>query len=158
MKVIKIEDKEYKIEFTFEAAECKDHVQNMFNVMSGAYLVRRTEAGDIDDAGALKAMVDGSAEMVADIPKICRVAFYAGMLENNPVSEDEAKGIMKKYMKENKLSFYRLFNDLRKWMEDDGFFELSGLTEMIQQMNGAAEKQAEKAQGTTATKKSTSTK
>ena len=97
--------------------------------------------------------------MVADIPRICRIAFYAGLLENHDVSMDEAKDIMKQYMKENKISFYRLFEDLKKWMEDDGFFDLSGLNEMIQQMGIAAEKAAEEIKNQNPDKKkSTSTK
>ena len=159
MKTIKIGDKEYTLEFTYEAADCKDHVQNMFNVMTGAYMVRRAGSEDVDEAGAMMAMVDGSSEMVADIPRICRIAFYAGLLENHDVSMDEAKDIMQQYMKENKISFYRLFEDLKKWMEDDGFFDLSGLNEMIQQMGIAAEKAAQEIKNQNPDKKtSTSTK
>lgn len=164
MKTIKIGDKEYILEFTYEAADCKDHVQNMFNVISGAYIVRRAGTEDVQESDAMRAVIDGSSEMVADIPRICRIGFYAGMLENHEVSMDEAKELMKQYMKENKLSFYRLFEDLKKWMEEDGFFDLSGLNEMIQSMGMAAEKKAKEQtedQGEkkpTAKKKSTSTK
>ena len=77
------------------------------------------------------------------------------MIENNPVGEDEAKELMKQYMKENKLSFYRLFEDLKKYMEEDGFFDLSGLTETLEKMSDAAEEQVKKIQKG---KKSTSTK
>ena len=62
-------------------------------------------------------------------------------------------------MIENKISFYRLFEDLKKWMEDDGFFDLSGLNEMIQQMGISAEKAAEEIKNQNPDKKkSTSTK
>ena len=164
MKTIKIGDKEYTLEFTYEAADCKDHVQNMFNVMSGAYIVRRAGTEDVQESDAMRAVIDGSAEMVADIPRICRIAFYAGMLEQNEVSMDEAKELMKQYMRETKLSFYRLFEDLKKWMEDDGFFDMSGLNEMIQSMSMAAEKKAQeqtedqKETKAPTKKKSTSTK
>lgn len=158
MKTIKIGEKEYQIEFTFAAAECKSLVQNMFNVASGAYIVKNSLSGSQNGGNAAASIIDGTSEMVADIPKICRVAFYAGMLENNPVNEDEAKELMKQYMKENKLSFYRLFEDLKKYMEEDGFFDLSGITEMLQKMNSAAEKQVEKIQDAATSKKSTSTK
>lgn len=153
MVTIKIGEKEISLEFTFAAAECKSLVQNMFNVASGAYIVKNSLSESQKGGNAAASIIDGTSEMVADIPKICRVAFYAGMLENNPVNEDEAKELMKQYMKENKLSFYRLFEDLKKYMEEDGFFDLSGITEMLQQMNKAAEKQTEKSD-----KKSTSTK
>jgi len=109
-------------------------------------------SGDNKEATAV-AMIDGASEMVADVPRICRIAFYAGLLEHNPVSEIEAKELMKQYMKENKLSFNKLFEDLKQFMEDDGFFDLSGLTDMIQKMNAAAEEKM-----WTRFQKSTSTK
>ena len=146
MKTIKIGDKEYTLEFTFEAAECKGLVQSMFNILSGAYILRNAGgavAGDLskeeENATAFRCMVDGSSEMVADIPHICRVGFYAGLLENNEVSEDEAKELMKQYMKENKISFHGMYELLKQCMEDDGFFDLSGLTEMIQKMGDQME-------------------
>ena len=170
MKTIKIGDKEYTLEFTFEAAECKGLVQSMFNILSGAYILRNAGgavAGDLskeeENATAFRCMVDGSSEMVADIPHICRVGFYAGLLENNEVSEDEATELMKQYMKENKISFHVMYELLKQCMEDDGFFDLSGLTEMIQkmgeQMENAEEENAETEDPETPKQKSqTSTK
>ena len=159
MKTLKIGEKEYSLEFSFAAAEHKALVQNMFNVMSGAYIVKNGVSAETENGkNATMAMINGVSEMVADIPQICRVAFYAGLLENSPVKEDEAKELMKQYMRENKMSFHRLFEELKQCMEDDGFFDLSGLTEMIQSMNSAAENQVEKVQNGTVDKKSTSTK
>ena len=170
MKTIKIGDKEYTLEFTFEAAECKGLMKSMFNILSGAYILRNAGgavAGDLskeeENATAFRCMVDGSSEMVADIPHICRVGFYAGLLENNEVSEDEAKELMKQYMKENKISFHGMYELLKQCMEDDGFFVLSGLTEMIQkmgeQMENAEEENAETEDPETPKQKSqTSTK
>lgn len=137
MKNITINGREYKIEFSFEAAEHKQTVQMMFNVLSGAYIFRN---GKDSDKVAM-AMINGVSEMVADIPHIAKTAFYAGLLENNPVSMEEATGLMKQYMRDNKLSFNGLYEELKKCMEDDGFFDLSGLTEMIQKMNENAEEQ-----------------
>ena len=131
MKSIIINDKEYKLEFSFEAAEHKGLIQNMFNILTGAYLVK----GD----NAVSSIINGASEMVADIPHICNIAFYAGLLENNPMPADEAKTVMKEYMKSNKLSFKGLFDELKACMEDDGFFVLSGLADMIQTMNESIE-------------------
>ena len=151
MKTIKIGDKEYTLEFTFEAAECRGLVQSMFNILSGAYILRNAGgavAGDLskeeENATAFRCMVDGSSEMVADIPHICRVGFYAGLLENNEVSEDEAKELMKQYMKENKISFHGMYELLKQCMEDDGFFDLSGLREMSESMNEEMEEKITK--------------
>lgn len=145
MKTLTINGNEYKLEYTFEASEHKDTVQKMFKVLSGAYLMRKGVV--IDETNEEKAreamvnaMIDGSAEMVADVPHIVKSAFYAGLLEHNPKSEDEAYSLMKEYMKENKISYRKLFEDIKECMEDDGFFDLSGLTEMLQEMNGTPKK------------------
>ena len=100
-------------------------------------------------------MINGVSEMVADIPHVVKTAFYSGLLENHPnITEDEAYQLMKQYMKENKISFNKLFEDIKECMEDDGFFDLSGLKEMMENMSQSMEKsQAEKP-----AKKSTSTK
>lgn len=137
MKTIKIGEKEYTLEFTFEAAEHKNLVQMMFNVLSGAYIVRNGRSDEM----VVSAMINGVSEMVADIPCICKIAFYAGMQENNPVSEEEAKALMKQYMKENRISFNGLYEFLKGCMEEDGFFDLSGITEMVDQMNQSMQEQ-----------------
>ena len=145
MKTLTIGGNEYKLEYTFEASEHKDTVQKMFKVLSGAYLMRKGVVIDETDEEKAKeamvnAMIDGSAEMVADVPHIVKSAFYAGLLEHNPKSEEEAYSLMKEYMKENKISYRKLFEDIKECMEDDGFFDLSGLTEMLQEMNGTPKK------------------
>ena len=156
MKSIIINDKEYKLEFSFEAAEHKGLIQNMFNILTGAYLVK----GD----NAVSSIINGASEMVADIPHICNIAFYAGLLENNPMPADEAKTVMKEYMKSNKLSFKGLFDELKACMEDDGFFDLSGLMDMLTEMEATmTEMEEEKPKKTPKTpqdhkKKSTGTK
>lgn len=160
MKTLTIGGNEYKLEYTFKASEHKDTVQKMFKVLSGAYLMRKGVVIDETDEEKAKeamvnAMIDGSAEMVADVPHIVKSAFYAGLLEHNPKSEEEAYSLMKEYMKENKISFRKLFEDIKECMEDDGFFDLSGLTEMLQEMNGTPKKKAKAPQDH---KKSTSTK
>lgn len=164
MKTLLIGGSEYKLEYTFGASEHKDTVQKMFKVLSGAYLMRKGVVIDEKDEEKAKeamvnAMIDGSAEMVADVPHIVKSAFYAGLLEHNPKSEEEAYSLMKEYMKENKISYRKLFEDIRECMEDDGFFDLSGLTEMLQEMNKAEEKKEKKSPKVPQDhKKSTSTK
>lgn len=137
MKLITVDGKEYKLEYSFMAVEHKETVQKMFDVLSGAYMIRK--AGIIEDGGGTSdsvanAMLDGTGEMVADIPHIVKTAFYSGLLENHGVSESEAYEIMKAYMKENKISFKKLFDDIKECMEDDGFFDLSGLMDMLTEM------------------------
>ena len=141
MKIITVDNKEYKLVFLYEAAEYKDFVQKMFNIRSGAYLV--SEASDIEEPTA-RDLIKGSISMISDMPSICRIGFYAGLLEENPMSTDEAKTLMRKYMKENGLSYKGLYDELNKCMEDDGFFDLSGITEAINEMFGDQEEQKPK--------------
>lgn len=147
MKTIKVGNKEYQLEFSFYAAECRELVQKMFNVLSMSYLYKDVNASEIEK-GINKEMkvgmlFQGASEMVADIPHICYTAFYAGLLEHNPMSEEESKELMKTYMKENKLSFHTLFETIKKYMEEDGFFELSGLTEMLKMVSNPEEPKKE---------------
>ncbi|MFQ9515336.1 MAG: hypothetical protein ACLRZ9_05870 [Eubacterium sp.] len=139
MRIIKIGEKEYKLEFTFAAAEYKSIVQSMFNVMSGAYIVKN---GNVDDDNsAMKAMFDGAGEMVAEIPHIAKDAFYAGLLEHNTITKEQSNELLKQYMVENKMSFRKVFEDIKKYMEEDGFFDLSGLNEIIKEMNQTTEEE-----------------
>lgn len=145
MKTITVDNKDYVLKYAFEAAEHKETVQNMFNVLSGAYLVRhgKTSGEDIE-ASSANAMIDGVSEMVSEIPHICITAFYAGLLEENPLSKEDAKAVMRAYMTENKISYRKLFEEIKQCMEDDGFFDLSGLTEMLTEMNKSIEEQTKK--------------
>lgn len=145
MKVLNIGGKEYKLEYSFEAAEHKQTVQKMFNIVSGAYMFK--------SENPLEAIIAGTTEMIGDIPGIVRTAFYSGLLENNPVSEEESVSLMRQYMKENGKNYRNLYDDIFKCMEDDGFFDLSGLTEAVKMMSEIPEKMTEKKQ-----KKSASTK
>ena len=141
MKEITVNGNEYKLEFSFEAVEHKELVKKMFDIVSGAIFVK--SAKDLSKPTS-EDMIDGSGNMIAELPHICVTAFYAGLLENNPVPQDEAKTLMKAYMKENKLSFKMLYEELRQCMEDDGFFELSGLTDMLNSMNETGEEKIAK--------------
>ena len=141
MKAITVNGNEYKLEFSFEAVEHKELVKKMFDIVSGAIFVKSAKYLSKPTS---EYMIDGSVNMIAELPHICVTAFYAGLLENNPVSQEEAKTLMKAYMKENKLSFKMLYEELRQCMEDDGFFELSGLREMSESMNEEMEEKITK--------------
>lgn len=144
MKTIQIAGNEYTLEFSFAAAEHKSIVQKMFNALSGGYIFKHAQIGaNGDQSNSAEAMIDGTAELVSEIPHICKDAFYAGLLEHNPVSMEESSNLMKAYMKENKLSFNKLYREIQTIMEDDGFFDLTGITEMLEEMNKTVEGEME---------------
>lgn len=144
MKTIQISGNEYTLEFSFAAAEHKSIVQKMFNALSGGYIFKHAQIGaNGDQSNSAEAMIDGTAELVSEIPHICKDAFYAGLLEHNPVSMEESSNLMKAYMKENKLSFNKLYREIQTIMEDDGFFDLTGIKEMLEEMNKTIEAETE---------------
>lgn len=135
MKEVKIGGKDYKIEFSFGAVEDGKLVKDMFNMLSGAYIAKQT-----DTKGDLEAMLDGTSEMMADVPRIAVLAFKTGLLENHSdLPDDERKELAKQYVKENKLTMLKLYEEMRDCMEEDGFFTLSGIKEMIQRITEQTE-------------------
>lgn len=146
MKKLTINGKEYTLEYSFDAAEDRDCVQAMFKILSGAYVARRAVGVDENDSiGAGSAIIDGMSDQVTEIPHVVNVAFSVGLLENHEdITKEESKNLLRTYMKETKTSYMGMFELIRDCMEEDGFFDLSGLTEMIQVMNNAATEKTEK--------------
>lgn len=135
MKILSIGNKEYTLEYTFKAAEHSKTVQKVFDVVSGAYILKQVQKVSDKEKGLTDAMLNGTSEMVGDIPNIVRTCFYSGLLENHSITEDASYELMKAYMKEHKVSFKKLFEDIKECMAEDGFLELSGITEMLEEMN-----------------------
>lgn len=165
MKILTIGGKEYKVEFSFEAAEYKDCVDRVFKVVSGSYIMKNGPSEEGEKISIAAAVMNGTSDMVSDIPKVAIVALYAGLLENNPVeSEQAAKTLFKQFVKENpddeRASFWGMYNFLRDCMEEDGFFKLTGMDKVIGKLNEAAEDQKSKSGKTPQDhkRKSTSTK
>ncbi|WP_277407829.1 hypothetical protein [Lacrimispora xylanisolvens] len=149
MKILTIGGKDYKIEFSFEAAEYKDCVDRVFKIVSGSYLMKNGPSEEGEKVSMATAIMDGTSDMVSDIPKIAVTALYAGLLENNPVeNEQEAKTLFKQFVKENpddeRASFWGMYDFLRECMENDGFFKLTGMDKVIAKMNEAAEEAEQK--------------
>lgn len=162
MKTIQIGNEQYTLEFGFEAAENKAVVQRMFNALSMSYIGKRLDLeGENSKVEIAAAMIDGTADLVSDMPHICKDAFYAGLLEHHKnITVEKSKDLMKQYMKEKKMSFKGLYEEIKETMEDDGFFDLTGLTEMVAEMNNPDEEEEKKApkKPQDHKKKSTSTK
>ena len=145
MMIINVNGKEYKVEFSFGAAECESIVQRMFRMVNGSYLFANTAKN------VAQASFGGLTSMVADTPQTCITAIYAGCLDNNPVTMEEAKNLTRAYITEkrktNKKYGYReLFEEIKKAMEDDNFFELSGINAMVEELANNLEKMKKEAE------------
>lgn len=145
MKKFTVDGTEYKLEYSFEAALDNDCVQNMFNMLTGAYIYKSLPGEETTQNQGIVAAVEGFSRMFADTPQVCCVAFRAGLKENHPdLTDSEAKELMKRYMKNKKFGFNDLFNDLVECMEKDGFFKLTNLDEAIERLTaGQGEATAE---------------
>lgn len=144
MKTLKIGDKEFVLEYSFAAAEHKECIDKVFKMMSGGYIGKYGLFGDNEPSKAEKAaaLVDGTASMFAELPDTVITAFYAGLMENNAVmNKKEAKTLLRQYFKENpdQASFMSMFNTIKECMEEDGFFKLTGLDEMMKRDQAAGD-------------------
>lgn len=147
MTVLTINGNEYKLEFTIEASMHKNLVSTMFKVLSGSYMIGGMVGADnSDESKAIGNVLDNVGNYVSEIPHFAKLMFHAGLLENNPMTEQESYTLLKEYMKQEKKDFMSLFNELKGYMEKDGFFEISGLTKQLESMTKAVEEQTEKAQ------------
>ena len=137
MTTIKVNNIEYKIEFGFDAAETEEFIQKLFRFMTGSYLAENSE--DMDNLTA-KDVIFGTTNMFSELPKLCALGFYAGLIQNHGFSKEESNSIMRLYMKENDLSYNDSFAFLKECMEKDGFFKLIGLDKV---MEGMTEKEVQ---------------
>lgn len=122
-----INGKEYTLEYTIEASlysECTEKITSLLSSVA-------TSASDEDLNGLLKNM--------SNIPQTTLTMFYAGLLENHSdevESINDAKALIKQLMKENKedenlSNFYGIMQKIVDCMADDGFFEQTGLTKLL---------------------------
>ena len=151
MRLLTIGGNEYKVEFSFEAAEYKDCVDKVFKVVSGGYIMKSGITGKEDKSEMATAMMDGTADMFSDMASLSITCLYAGLLENNPVEDEKAaRALFKQFVKENpddeRATFPGMYEFLKKCMEEDGFFKLTGLDKYLKDMSEAMEKAIKEAE------------
>lgn len=126
-RVIKIDGKDYKIEFAVEAALYDGCVAATMELIGGVAIA----ASEREIKGIIKGM--------ANIPQTALTLFYGGLMEHHGESGDgtilsgtDAKHLIIQYFKERpKDSFYDVMNMMMEQMEEDGFFERVGLEQMM---------------------------
>lgn len=150
MKILTIGGKEYTLEYSFEAAGYKSCVEKIFKMVSGGYISQQGIMGDkTETKGQLAAaFVNGTAVMFGEMADTVVTAFYAGLLESNSVlNVQTAKNLLKQYFKENpddKTATYPgMYELIKQCMEEDGFFRLTGLDDVIKNLGKAAEEAVE---------------
>lgn len=150
MKILEIDGKDYKLEYTMEASlyeECTERVTTlMFDV------------SDAEDENGIKNVISA----IKNIPQTSLTMFYAGLLEHHGergdrtvLSKNDAKTLLRKYFDEHKEdetgNFYGMMELLLTQMGEDGFFKQIGLEQMTRPQKPVKKPQDHKAK-TKATK------
>lgn len=132
---LRIDNKNYKLEYSIEASLCGYCTEAVSNFMGNF-----AEAQGKKD---VKKMLSG----ITNIPQSVLPMFYAGLLEHHGEDGDrtvtslnDAKTLLKKYFKENKEeNFYSLMQKLVEQMGNDGFFKQIGLEQITKMIQAKAE-------------------
>lgn len=128
-KIININKKDYKLEYSLEASLYPESTERLLEFMSS------TDADNENDK--IKGIIKG----MSNVPQTTLHMFYAGLLEHHGNTENgdgtvtslsNAKALLKQYISENKSNFYSVMEMILEQMGEDGFLELIGLNEMLQ--------------------------
>lgn len=152
MKVLTIDGKDYKIEYTIEASLYEECTEKVTSLLFGA-------SGVKDDEG----IKDFICSM-KNIPQTALTMFYAGLLEHHGefgdqtvLSKNDAKMLLRKYFDEHKDdgtgNFYGIMEVLLGQMGDDGFFKQIGLEQLTKPQKEVKKPQDHKPKATKATNK-----
>lgn len=140
MKVFNIEGKEYTLRWGMRASMDKNLVNRMFKIMTGSYIASSLNS---ENDSPMAAFLSGTADMVADIPETVLIAFHAGLQQYHKMDNEQSFELLEKYMEETNANFNTMFEEIKLAMEEDGFFDQSGLTKMIEQMNKSIQEETE---------------
>ena len=126
MKVLNINGKDYKLEFSFEAAMYSECVEKTIDMIES---VATAQANN-----DVKAYISS----LAKTPKTVIDLAYAGLLEHHAdeiKNVKDASRLIKDYFAEHKEdgagSFVSLMSVIVETMEEDGFFSMIGLDEIF---------------------------
>ncbi len=122
-KIISINGKEYKLEYSIEASLYSDCATKTIDLMTGMSPDKST---------------DEIIYKVLNVPETALTLFYAGLIEHHGVSGDhsimsldDAKALIKDYLIEHKDddegNWWAVLNMCINQMAEDGFFKLIGL-------------------------------
>lgn len=135
-KIVTIGGKDYKLEYSIEASLYNDCVKSVMNTLLAV-------------SGGTNRDVSEMISGMSDIPRMSIIVFYAGLIQYHGDHPDgdgsvpdlaTAKRLVAQYLSEHKEdehgNFYGIFSMCLEQMETDGFFELTGLTEIMNDING----------------------
>lgn len=159
-KILKINGREYKLEYTMEAAlfgECTEITTEVIEQISEATSgVDKTLPPD-KLAKEVKERMRMYVKTISNIPRKVLTLFYAGLLEHHGAhpggdgtikNEQDAKELLAQFLREHKGEddgdFFGVMRIILDQMEEDGFFDLTGLNKAFQVKKPAKQPQDHK--------------
>lgn len=141
-KVLNIDGKDYRLEYTIEAALYKDGIDRLVDFLSGSFGLE-TEA-EISKGMTVKGKMELRQQLVKNLkseienlPNTALILFYAGLLEyhgpdgdRSVLTQKDAKKLAKfLFQDENSgiSDFAELLTVCMNQMAEDGFFKTTGL-------------------------------
>lgn len=159
MREITINGVHYTIKFSYRAAKYEDCVQQAFALLSGAVML--SDAADAENP-KMSDIIKGSIKQVGMVPQVCDTFFFAGLIEdkseNKPKTKEEAADLLIDYMEENNKTYTDIYQSFMECMDEDGFFEKSGIKQMMETMFKNKETEVENPENVTPIKKTTTKK
>lgn len=169
-KVLTIGGKDYKLEYTIEAALYKDGVDRLIDFISGFSGVQGekeiTKGLDLEAKTKVRAeILKNLRSEITNLPNTALELFYMGLLQHHGEDGDGAipsiksakKLVMKYFEEQDKVDdgvndFAALLAVCMEQMTEDGFFKRAGLEKLMGQStdakpNRAARRAAAKASG-----------
>lgn len=145
-RVINIGGNDYKLEYSIEASLYADCTESLMGFI--ANIADGTKDGEKD----FKKLISS----IANIPLTALTLFYAGLMEHHGVDGDgtvtsisDAKHLIKQYISEHSEddtgNFYEVISICYKQMENDNFFDLIGLSNMVKKQTPVPQDHKKKA-------------
>ena len=129
----------WKLEYTFEAAHYQRCVEKAWDYFSGAMALREAAAAEgKSQAEQQMGVMNGIINSMVAIPDLVLLFIYAGLIEHHG-REIKTEADARQWYKDYCLDYpdttdVEMLEKIRQCMEDDGFFRRIGLDKMLESM------------------------
>lgn len=146
-KVLKIGDKDYKLEYTIEASLYDEGIDTTLKFISAAGMPKEEDLEKYTPEQQIeirKQVVDNIMKSMTNLPKTAMDLFYMGLLEHHGSgkyadhtikSKDDVKDLIRDYFEDHTEdgtgTFYDILSMCLDQMAEDGFFKRTGLEKMM---------------------------
>ena len=164
-KVLPIDGKDWKIEYSIEASLYGECTEKLIEFMQTIADELPENATSEQITAARKNFIKEKISGICDITNTALTMFYAGLLEHHGpegdrsiMSKKDAKQLVRKYFAEHAEdgtgNFYDLLQLLMEQMGEDGFFKMTGVEKIFDEM-AKAMKETKVSEKKNASKKAT---